>query len=70
MAEARNLRPVAAWMDLGIVVAGKARAGWNVLACLLNPWRKRKQETSDFVQKLAGGVSLARSLLALWKSWR
>ena len=70
MAEARNLRPVAAWMDLGIDVAGKARAGWNVLARLLPPWRKRKQETGGFAQKLAGGVSLARALVALWKSWR
>ncbi len=67
IAEAQQLRPVAAWMDLGLDLARKARTGCTALAPLLSLWQTRKQEKSGFMQKLTGGISLARSLAALWK---
>ena len=68
--EVRNLRPVAAWVDLGIGVARKVRMGWSVLAPLLSQWQTRKQEPSGVVHKLAEAISIARSIAALWKNWR
>jgi hypothetical protein len=68
--EAQNLRPVAEWMDLGIDVARKARTGWNFLAPMVSLWRKPNPETSGIGQRFAGVISAARSLTALWKSWR
>jgi hypothetical protein len=70
VAEAQNLHSVAAWVDLGIDVAVRARTGWDVLARFVPPWRRRKPEPPGFVQRFAGAVSLTRSLLSLWKSWR
>lgn len=69
IAEAQQLRPVAAWMDLGLNLARKARTGWTALAPLLSLWQTRKQEKSGFMHKLIGGISLARSLMALWKGF-
>ena len=69
MTEAQNFRPAAAWVDLGIGVGRKARTGWTALAPLLSCWQTRKKSPPGFVQKLAGAVSLAGSLTALWKSW-
>jgi hypothetical protein len=66
--EAQNLRPVAGWLDLGIAVARKARAGWTALAPVLSLWRTRKQESSGFVHKLAEAISLARTFSAMWKN--
>jgi hypothetical protein len=67
--EAQNLRPVAEWVDLGIAVARKARAGWTALAPLLSLWQTRKQATSGVASKLAGAIAIARSLRAVWKRW-
>ena len=67
---AQNLRPVAGWVDVGIEVAGKVRKGLSVLAPLVSLWRTRKQEPSGFVHKLAGVLSLVRSLAEMWKSKR
>ena len=68
--EARNLQPVAEWVDLGIALARKARTALSALAPLLSVWSSGKQESSGFVGKIAGAFSLGRSLTALWKSWR
>ena len=68
--QARNLQPVVVWVDLGIGVARKARPVLSTLAPLLSLWGARKQESSGFLGKLAGAVSLGQSLTALWKSWR
>jgi hypothetical protein len=68
--EARNLCPVAEWVDLGIALARNARAGWTALSPLLSLWQTRKQESSGFIHKLAEAISLARSLATLWKYWR
>ena len=68
--EAQNLRRVAGWMDLGIDAARKARAGGDVMASWLCLRRARKDESAGFTRKLAAAISLARSLPALWKSWR
>jgi len=46
--EAQNLRPVAAWVDLGIDIARKARAGWTALAPLLSLWQTRKQSQPGY----------------------
>lgn len=68
--EARTLRPVAGWVDLGLGLVRKVRTGWSVLAPLLSSWRTPQQESSGFVQKIMGGISIARSLSALWQSRR
>jgi hypothetical protein len=70
MTDAQTLRPVADWIDLGIAVACKVRMGWSVLAPLFSLGRTRKQESSDFVHKLAGAIALARSLMEVWKGWK
>lgn len=67
---AHRLRPVAAWVDLGVTVAHQARTALSALTPLLSLWGARKQESTGFVGKIAGAVSLGRSLTALWKSWR
>ncbi len=68
--EAQRLRPVMGWVELGMDLTRKARTGWATLAPLLSLWRTQKQESSGLVHKLAGAISLARSLAALWKGWR
>ncbi len=68
--EAQNLHPVAGWVDLGIDIARKARTAWSFLAPLFSLRQTRQQESSGFVHKLADAVSIARSVLALWRSWR
>lgn len=68
--EARNLRPVAEWVDLGIGVAQRARAVLSALVPLFSLWQMRKQESSGFITKLADAIALGRSITELWKSWR
>ncbi len=68
--EAENLRPVAAWVDVGISFAQKARTILGALAPVFSLWGSWKQESSGFLGKLAGAISLGRSLTELWKSWR
>lgn len=68
--EARRLQPVLAWVDLGLVVARKARTALNVLAPWLPLWQTGRGESSGVFGKLAGAVSFGRSLSALWKNWR
>lgn len=70
LAEARNLRPVAGWVDVGLDAARKARTGWNALAPLLACWRMRKQESPDLIHKLTNALSVARSLAAVWNERR
>jgi len=67
---ARDLQPAVAWVDLGVAVARKVRSALSALAPLLSLWGSRKSESSGFLGKLAGAVSIGRSLAALWKSWR
>ena len=69
VAEAQNLRPIAAQVDLGIAVARRVRAGWSALAPLLSLWQARKQESSGLIGKIANGIAIARSLAALGKKW-
>ena len=66
----QNLAPIVSWVDLGIEVARKTRAGWTALVPLLSLWQTRKEPSSGFVQRITGAISLARSLAALWKNWR
>ena len=66
---AQNIRPVVSWVDLGLDLAHKTRLGWTALAPLLSVWQTRKDPSSGFVQRITGAVSLARSLLELWKNW-
>lgn len=68
--EAANLRPVASWVDLGFDLARKARSGWATVAPFLSLWATRKQESTGFIHKLAQAVSLARSVMTIWKNWR
>ncbi len=68
--DARLLRPAAGWVDLGVDLARKARAGFNSLAPLLSWWGGRKRASSGVLRKMAGVVSVARSVTALWKGWR
>jgi hypothetical protein len=67
---AQNLQPVIAWVDLGVTFARKARSALSTLAPLLSLWGSRKSESTGFLGKLAGAVSLGRSVAALWKNWR
>lgn len=67
---AQNLQPVVVWVDLGVALARKVRTALSALAPLLSLWGSRKSESSGFLGKLAGMVSLGRSVAALWKSWR
>lgn len=67
---AQNLQPVVAWVDLGVAIARKARTALSALAPLLSLWGSQKSKSSGFLGKLAGAVSLGRSVAALWKSWR
>ncbi len=69
VAEAQNLGPVVAWVDLGIAASQKVRAGWQALAPLLSLWQARRQESDGLIGKLTKGIALARSLSALWKQW-
>ncbi len=66
--EVERLRPSAAWVDLGIDVARSLGRGWKFLAPLLALWQVGRRRSSGFIHRLANVVSLARSLLALWKS--
>lgn len=67
--DAQTLRAASAWVDLGIDVARKSRTGWSVLAPLFSMWQTRGQGAPGFVHKLAGAISLARSLTAVWRKW-
>lgn len=69
MTEAKNLRPIVAWVDLGLSLIRQARAGWEVLAPLLSLWQARKQESSGLIGKIANVIALARQLTAVWKKW-
>lgn len=66
---AQDLQPVVAWVDLGVALARKARSALSALAPLLSLWSSRKSDSSGFLGKFAGAISLGRSLAALWKSW-
>ena len=67
--ETQILRPMAGWIDTGMAVARKTRAGWTALASLLYLRKTRPQESPGFGGKLAGAIAIARSLAAIWK-WR
>lgn len=67
---AQHLQPVVAWVDLGVALARKVRTALSALAPLLSLWGSRKTESSGFLGKLAGAVSLGRSVAELWKRWR
>ena len=69
-AEAAKLREVAAWVDLGVTLARKAKSVLGVVAPILGGWRAPKAESPGFVTKLAKGFALAQSLTALWRNWR
>jgi hypothetical protein len=69
VAEAQSLRPIAAWVDLGVAATRKLRAGWEALAPLLSLWQAGKQEPGGLIQKITNGIALARSLMAIGKKW-
>lgn len=68
-AAAQTLRTAAIWVDRGIEVASKARDGWAALAPLFSR-SGEGASTSGFSQKLAGAVSVARVLAALFSDRR
>ncbi len=67
---ARALRPVAAWVDVGVTVARRARTVFSALAPWLSLWRSGKEQGSGFIGKFAEAMALGRSLSGLWKRWR
>lgn len=67
---AQNLQPVVVWVDLGVAVARKVRTALSALAPLLSLWGSRNADSSGLLGKLAGMISLGRSIAALWKNWR
>ncbi len=72
LAEAPKLRAVAQWVDTGIVVAQKARAGWAALSPWISPPGIGAQGSKPvgFASILRYGISAARSLIGVWKTWR
>ena len=68
--EAQSLQPVIAWVDLGVALARKARSALSALTPLLSFWQTGRQDSSGFLGKITGAISLGRSLTELWKSWR
>ena len=71
-AETPKLQAVAQWVDLGIGVAQKARAGWAALSPWISPPGIGAQEPKPvgFASILRYGISAARSLMGVWKAWR
>lgn len=68
--EAQELRTAATWVDLGLGVVRGAQAGWTAVAPFLSWGSRQKPESAGFVHRLAGAVSLARSIMAVWRNWR
>lgn len=69
-ADAARLRPVAGWVDLGMEVAQKARAGMSILGPLLSLWKLRKQGGTGLTGTLARAFSIGSSIAGLWRSRR
>ena len=67
--EARNLRPIATWVDLGIDATRKARACWETLAPFLSLWQARKRDSGGVTEMVANGFALAGTFKALWRTW-
>ena len=68
--DSQSLCAVAAWLDLGIDVAGKLRTGWSALAPLFSLWHTRQYSQPGLARKLVVGISVARLLAALWERWK
>lgn len=70
LAEARKLRDVALWLDLGFGVALKARAGWSALAALRTVCRTTSDKPPGVVRRIGKALLVTRLLLTCWNSWR
>ena len=72
LAEAPRFRSVASWVDVGIDVAQKARAGWAAVSPWISPpgLTSPLAQAGGIVSKIRYGVSIARSLLGFWRSRR
>lgn len=70
LAEARKLRDVALWLDLGFRVALKARAGWSGLAPLRTVWNQGSDKPASVVRRIGKALLVARLLVTCWKTWR
>ena len=68
--ESQNLRRVASYVDLGMDLAGKARAGLGVASALLALRPGKGRESSGWIGKLTRGISVAGSVMGLWREWR
>ena len=66
--EAPVLRNATGWVDAGIDITRNARKAWDVVAPLLARGLPGQREATGFLGKVMQGVSLARSVLALWRS--
>ena len=69
-AEAGELREVAAWVDLGMTLARKAKSVLSVVAPMISGLRSPKEESPGLFSKITKGFALAQSLTALWRNWR
>ena len=70
LAEARKLRDVATWLDLGVGVVLNARAGWSALAPLRAVWNTTSAKPAGIVRRIGKALLVARLLVMCWKSWR
>ncbi len=70
--EAKRLKPVVQWVDLGVEWTKKIRAGYSVLGPLVDAlWHPSTTGgIGSVVQRVRGILSMARSLSALWKQRR
>lgn len=68
--ESVNLRRAASYVDLGMDLAGKARAGLGVISALFACRTKEGQESAGWLGRLARGVGVATSVMGLWREWR
>jgi hypothetical protein len=69
MAEARVLRPMAIWVDVGIAAVRNARACWETWIPFFSSWQAGKGDSGSLIEKITKGFAIARSLKELWKKW-
>jgi hypothetical protein len=61
---------VATWLDLGVGVAFKMRAGWSALAPLRAVWNTTSAKPAGVIGRIGKAVLAARFLLMCWENWR
>ena len=69
LAEARVLRPMAIWVDVGIAAVRNARACWETWLPFFSSWQAGKGDSGSLIEKITKGFAIARSLKELWRGW-